>query len=79
MSKLEDAPVIAMTLHQLQRLVSGYYDIDHCDTLDKVAGLIVQSAELCPCEECAETVRALASYSPNSSPSKSASSSSIGR
>lgn len=60
---LSKQPAITMTLHQLQRLVAGYVDVDDCRDLNAVAMRIFQQAELCAgngCEECSETSKALA-------------------
>lgn len=60
---LSKQPAITMTLHQAQRLVAGYVDIDDCKDLNAVAMRIFQQADLCAgngCEECPETLKALA-------------------
>lgn len=62
---LRDAPAITMTLHQLQRLVAGYVDMEDCQDLNAVAARIFQQAELhteSGCQECAETMWALARF-----------------
>lgn len=59
---LHRQPAITLTLHQLQRLVAGYIDLDDCRTLDGVAMRMLDQAVLhaeMGCEECKATVEAL--------------------
>jgi hypothetical protein len=51
---LPDA-TITLTLHQLQRLVEGYYSLDTCSDIADVQDRVDHLAELCAengCKEC---------------------------
>ena len=53
-------PRLALTLHELQRLVESYYELDDCHTLADVRERVALLAEQCAdggCKECAATAR----------------------
>lgn len=53
---------ITLTLHQVQRLVEGYYDMEDCRTIDDVRRRVSQVTANCDCSECKESPSASVSY-----------------
>ena len=50
---MNDVDRIPLTLHQVQRLVTAFYDLDDCKDLNDVANRVfVLSAQHEGCEEC---------------------------